>query len=98
MTDLTDKIAQVLRDRHGGPFRDVAEAVVSVVTAHTTVDTVDELDALPVGTVVRDARGHVCERWSFVGSLGWLRTGEVQRFWHITSPVTVLFRPDGGES
>ncbi|AZG43470.1 hypothetical protein [Gordonia insulae] len=37
----------------GMDARAVAEAVVSVVTAHTTVDTVEELDALPVDTVIR---------------------------------------------
>lgn len=60
------------------------------------IDTVEELDALPYGTVIRDSDGDVCEAIGCGGSRGmrWIETGwSDERGSAALSTATVLWEP-----
>lgn len=69
-----------------------AAHVAEALTAARTISTVDELDALPVGTVVRSDEDNTFERerigWSEIG-FTWNPSSE-----DIALPATILYRPD----
>ena len=63
-----------------------------------TITTAEELDALPFETVIRDAEGHVLERWGEPDESLWT-TVMVNAFiprCDIALPVTVLHEPEDG--
>lgn len=60
-----------------------------------TITTAEELDALPFESVLRDAQGHVLERWGGPGENVWV-TVMVNAFiprGDITLPATILWEP-----
>ena len=94
----------------GGAFRDlyyripVTDALASVLPdllAPEVITTVEEADALPGGSVVRDVRGIVWERpfgdedetfrWRTTDGSGRYQTFTFERFRDL--PLTVLYRP-----
>lgn len=59
------------------------------------IATIEELEALPFESVIRDAEGHVLERWGGPDEYFWV-TVMVPNFIppaEITLPATVLHRP-----
>jgi len=89
MTDLTARIAEIL---HGHSWRlgsgssreDVAALIAAAAEQHyrPRVETVEQLDALPVGSVVRTTEGRVAEKtgehWGNASGYGswWNETGD----------------------
>ena len=65
------------------------------------IETVEELDALPVGSVVRTSEGRVAEVVRKDRSRGWwIETGEKIFLWAVDLgdfPATVLYTPEGDE-
>lgn len=64
-----------------------------VATAQPVVNSVEELDALPTGTVVRDGDGDVWERWI----RSWKTIGVIHEFVGaeaIILPASVLYCPE----
>lgn len=57
-----------------------------------TIDTAEELDALPIGAVIRDGEGEVFEQWATGDwqAVGSLDTGESRLPSEAVFPVTVL--------
>lgn len=56
----------------------------------TTVDALDALDALPVGSVVLDPHGRALQRFS----AGWYPTCSTEAFDRTALPATILYHPD----
>lgn len=105
MTDVvTQAIADALKRPPWLPNDSVArrEALAAHVAAAVravvfpVIETVEDLEALPRETVIRDARGVVSERWGLPGSWEWLSIGDSERDWGVKLPMTVLWRPEGG--
>lgn len=73
-----------------------AVAVAVVVNAHNTVETVNEWEALPVGTVVRDSFGFIREKTALPQS--WRTLGNQRVGFGVQTRI--LYRPNtsGGES
>ena len=64
-----------------------------------TVTTVEELDALPFETVIRDGDDCVLERWGDIEESGWVTvmvTSFVPRD-QITLPATILYEPEASK-
>lgn len=117
MSELQDRITEILRDnipiRRSDCKLGVSDLVLKV-TAHELaaateqhyqprIETVEQLDALPLGTVVRDAELNVSERLG-----GWdEESGEPYGLmWHTVGvaapvipdlPAVVLWSPGAGE-
>lgn len=105
MSDTTarDRLAQIieraLRDMWDDTTeyaKDVADAILKAGfrPPARTVTTVEELDALAEGTVIRDSEGTVAEN----GDGAWHST-DGDRYWHeiLALPATVLYEPKEGE-
>lgn len=63
----------------------------------TTITTLDELEALPAGTVVRDNGNDVSERRNHAKGEDWYCIGiyDTLPTSHIELPARVLYRPEG---
>lgn len=102
---LYEKILPSIKSDFGhiGVEADLEDATWNIVNIledvliHRTITTVEELDALAVGSVVLDVEGDVCERtgggWSGIikerSMDSWLLTGAEA----IDLPATVLYEP-----
>jgi hypothetical protein len=71
-----------------GAYYRSARAVLAMFEPET-VTTADELDALPVGSVVLDDEGTAWKR----GSGSWVGTGGEHVEPHEAAPLTVIYRP-----
>ena len=101
MSDSTprDQLAQIIYDTLNGQYGDFCmpdDAADAILEAGwrppaRTVTTVEELDALPEGTMIRDSEGTVAENWDGT----WYVTG-AGRYWNEDLPATVLYEPEEG--
>ena len=104
-TTVRDRLAQIIYDvldPQYGDFNMPDDAATAILAAGwrppaRVVTTVEELDALPVGSVVRDVeRTALCEKWD--GNM-W---ADVAYEYTLSSssihlPTTVLYEPEEGE-
>lgn len=71
-----DELAELLWNEAGSDPRHAAEAADAILAAGyskpRTITTADELDGLPVGSVVKDEDGHAHLKYP----RGWVRTGQ----------------------
>ena len=77
-------------------FELLAHAVLAAgYTKPRTVTTIEELDALPFEAVIRDAEGHVLERWGQPKENLWatVMVGAYIPRGDIALPATVLYSP-----
>lgn len=78
-------------DRWFDSVRQWANHVAEALTAARRVETVDELDALPAGTVVLDRLGGIVgrerNRWSVINAPFYPTPEDIV-------PATILYRPD----
>lgn len=99
MSNARDALADLI-DEHSFQARSYSEAAADAVLAEGyrkthTVTTFDELDALPLATVIRDAAGFVFEHWKNTPdeAVQWAQVG-----YHDPSnpilPGTVLYVPE----
>jgi hypothetical protein len=83
----------LLRVESGGDALGIAVAALEAAAPHLrkprTITTVEELDELPVGSVIRDSLKRVFERWHLAG---WQCAGPTLKH-EIVLPVTVLDEP-----
>ncbi|WP_065286731.1 hypothetical protein [Mycolicibacter kumamotonensis] len=101
MTDLTARIAEIL---HGHSWRlgsgssreDVAALIAAAAEQHyrRRIETVEQLDALPEDSVVRDDSRYVYEKAT---ARRWYQPGWEGQRWSdaIDLPATVLWSPGG---
>jgi hypothetical protein len=100
-----DELAGFIRfDKDGEFWRDFALDIADVILAAgyrkpRTVTTVEELDALPDDSAVRDAQGFIyvkCHGFGDPGFPWWESTGEQRGFTagHAYLPATVLYTPE----
>ena len=79
------------------PAKDVIGKLVAIIEVQPrTIATAEELDALPFEAVLRDAEGHVLERWGQPEENLWA-TVMVNAYipsGAIALPATVLFDPE----
>ena len=107
MSDTTprDQLAQIIYDTLNGQYGDFTmpdDAADKIIRAGwrppaRTVTTVEQLDALPVGSIVRDdERAALDEKWD--DNL-WAEVGYEYTFSSssIHTPATVLWEPDEAE-
>lgn len=106
MTDrLTAVIEAAIADNDGGVDRShmrfLARCVAAAIRADQTVRTVDELEALPAGTILQTDNGGVWERlatdsrycWSLRGGRhGWDYNADMLA--RYAAPLVILYRPD----
>jgi len=101
MTTERDELADLIWDlaiRHLGVATSSSKSMADELLAAgyrkpRTITTVEELDALPFETVIRDADRHVLERWGTTGELLWatMMVGKFIDRNDITLPATVLY-------
>ena len=107
MSDTTprDQLAQIIYDTLNGRYGDfnmpddAAEAILAAGWRPTArvVTTVEELDALPVGSIVRDVeRAALDEKWD---DNTWAEVAYEYTFSSssIHTPATVIYEPKEGE-
>lgn len=110
MDPLTKTIADVIADHTVSFFGAylpipeeaagmLAEGIVEAIRADRTITTVEELDALPVGSVVLDAaesdpRAHGSRVSQISGEVEWVYPGDDDPQSAVVLPVRVLYRPD----
>ena len=107
MSDTTprDQLAQIIYDTLNGQYGDFTmpdDAADEIIRAGwrppaRIVTTVEELDALPVGSIVRDdERAALDEKWD---DDMWAEVGYESTFYSssIHTPATVLYEPEGAE-
>ena len=107
MSDTTDRnlLAQIIYDTLNGQYGDFCmpdDAADAILEAGwrppaRTVTTVEELDALPVGSIVRDVeRAALDEKWD---DNMWAEVAYEYTFSSssIHTPATVLWEPEEGE-
>ena len=107
MSDTTprDQLAQIIYDTLNGQYGDFTmpdDAADKIIRAGwrppaRTVTTVEELDALPVGSIVRDVeRAALDEKWD---DNMWAEVGYEPTFSSssIHTPAIVLYEPEDGE-
>ena len=77
-------------------YKDMADGLIAAgYSKPRTITTVEELNALPFETVIRDAEGHVLERWGHDPANVWV-TVMVRAFiprGDVALPATVLYEP-----
>ena len=91
MSDITD-LCQIIHRGIGLNFEDLAEEIIAAgFHRDRTVTTVEELDALPDGSVVLNADGDALQNngeiWWLMGSSTPNTSGEVEQF---DGPVTLI--------
>ena len=108
MSDMTtrDQLAQIIYDTLNGQYGDFNmpdDAADKIIAAGwrppaRTIATVEELDALPEGTVIRSADGWAWQRdnhngfWYTIASEDDSTPGDFAYY-----PLTVLYEPEEGE-
>ncbi|MCG7610362.1 hypothetical protein [Mycobacterium sp. CnD-18-1] len=93
----TDRIAQILRDRlplhlTAGGYVGVPELAAAIeAELHPLIETVEQLDALPVRSVVRDEDGDIHEQ----DDCGYWRSPRYPSILDaVTLPARVLYTPE----
>lgn len=99
-TEARDRLARIILDCEDlnravlADCEDIADAILAAGfrPPARTVTTVEELDALAEGTMIRYSEGTVAEKWGGT----WCMTG-AGRYWIEDIPATVVWEPEEEE-